>query len=190
MRHAIRWIPLAFLLVSLAAPSAADAQRRRGDGPSREQVEQRIRAQMGRMMQQRLGLDEEQASRLSEVVQTFVGQRLELAQREQATRQRVGELPELAAVEQEEALELLQLQAQLHLEEAQLFRAEQNALLEFLSPGQVMELQELRQDLGRRIRALSGDGRGGDARGSRGPGPRPDGRIGERRRRGYRPPVS
>jgi len=145
---------------------------------------------MGRMTQERLGLDEEQATRLSEVVQAFEGQRGELARRERETRRRVDELTDAADVGEAEALELLGLQAALRLEEAQLFRAEQDALLEVLSPGQVLELQELRQDLGRRIRELRGGGRGGDSRGSRGPGPRPDGRIGERRQLGPRPPVS
>jgi Spy/CpxP family protein refolding chaperone len=144
---------------------------------------------MGRMMQQRLGLDEEQATRLSEVVRTFEGQRRELAQREQETRQRVDALG-AAGVPEEEAMELLQLQAELRMGEAQLFRAEQEALLEVLTASQVLELQDLRQVLGRRIRALRGGSRGGDSRGSRGPGPRPDGRIGERSQFGPRPSVS
>ena len=165
MRVVTRWIPIALLVALVASPDAADAQRQRGDPPDRAQLEQRLRAQMGQMMQERLGLDEAQAARLSEVVQTFEGRRRELAQREQATRRRV------------DALQLVRLQVELRVEEAQLFGAEQDALLGVLTPRQVLELQKLRSDLGRRIRALRGGGRGSNSDDPRGPGPRPNGQI-------------
>jgi hypothetical protein len=60
--------------------------------------------------------------------------------------------------------------AELRLQEAELFRAEQEALLEVLTPTQVLGLQALRQELGQRIRALRG-GPGGDERGRRPGGP-------------------
>jgi hypothetical protein len=56
--------------------------------------------------------------------------------------------------------------ADLRKEEAATFEAEQAGLLEILSPVQVLRLQALRAEVGRRIRALRG-GRGGD----RPPGP-------------------
>lgn len=189
MRIMTRWIPMALLAALVVAPTSVDAQRRRGDPPDRAQIEQRIRAQMGRMMQQRLGLDEEGAARLSEVVQAFEAQRRELARREQATRRRVEALDQDGGRD-EEALELIRLQAELRMEEARLFVSEQDALLEVLTPNQVLELQDLRQDLGRRIRALRGGGRSGSPDGSRGPGPRSDGRTGELRPPGGRSPVS
>jgi len=189
MKGITRWIPLVCLIAIVASPSGADAQRRREQAADRAQIEQRIRAQMGRMMQERLGLDEEAAARLSEVVQTFDGQRRELARREQETRRRVDSLI-TSGGDEEAARELLRLQAGLRVEEAQLFQAEQDALLGVLSPRQVLALQELREDLGRRIRALRGGGRGGSPGAPRGPGPRPDGRIGERRVPSDRPPLS
>lgn len=184
MKLVTRWVPLTLLVATLVSPSTADAQRRRGDSPDREQLEQRIREQMGRRMQERLGLNDTEAARLSEVVQTFETQRRELAGREQQTRRRVDELARSGAGDQE-ALALLRLQAELRTEEARLFSAEQDALLRILSPRQVLTLQELRQDLGRRIRALRGGGSGDP----RGPGPRSDGRIGEIPRDGARSPA-
>jgi len=59
MKSVARRVPLALLFALAVAPGAADAQRRRDDVPDRPQIEQRIRAQMGRMMQERLGLDED-----------------------------------------------------------------------------------------------------------------------------------
>jgi len=194
---ATRWMPLLLLLTAMAAPSAADAQRRRdGEPPNREEIEQRIRAQMGRMMQERLGLDEAEAERLSEVVRSFDGQRRDLAQREFQTRRQVEALMDGGGNDRE-ARALLEQQAELRMQEAELFRDEQEALLEVLSPAQVLELQDLRQDIGRRIRALRGGGSSDDGR-FRGPGPDgsrrerpgPDGRIGLHAVPPGPPPVS
>jgi hypothetical protein len=79
---------------------------------------------------------------------------------------------------------------ELRREEAELFREEQEALLDVLTPIQVLRLQELRQDLGQRIRALGG-GRGGrpgsGVSPSRGPGPGSRGRQGTVRTPGADP---
>ena len=167
----------ALVAATLLWPVVLEAQQvgpqlRRGQ--DREQLEQRIRAQMGRMMRDRLGLEEEQAEELAGVVQDFDGRRRELFSLEQATRRRVEALLREGSDDQDEAAELMQRMAELRLQEAELFRAEQEALLEVLTPTQVLGLQALRQDLGQRIRALRG-GPGGDERGRRpggGPGRR------------------
>lgn len=179
---------LVALAVTVVAPASADAQRRRGEPPNREQIEQRIRAQMGRMMQERLGLDEDQAEELSEVVRSFDGQRRELAQREFALRRQVEALMD-GDGDRDEARALLEQQADLRMREAELFRAEQEALLDVLSPTQVLELQDLRQDIGRRIRALrGGDGPDGGRFRGPGPGPRRDGPPRDGRRGASVPP--
>jgi Spy/CpxP family protein refolding chaperone len=111
-------------------------------------------------MRERLGLDEAEAQRLSEVVQSFETRRRELFGQEQATRRRVEALLLENSTDQDAARELITRMGELRAEEAQLFRDEQAALLDVLTPVQVLRLQELRQDLGRRIRELGG-GRGG-----------------------------
>jgi len=167
---------VALLVALLVLPASVQAQGsgRRGGPPDREQLEQRIRAQMGRLMQQRLGLDQAQAAELAEVVQGFDARRRELFTLEQATRRRVEALILEDADDQQEGRELLGRMADLRRQEAQLFAEEQEALLGVLTPVQVLRLQELRQDLGRRIRALRGDRDGDGAqrdRRPRGPGP-------------------
>ncbi|HSH75771.1 MAG TPA: Spy/CpxP family protein refolding chaperone [Longimicrobiales bacterium] len=182
----------ALLLAAHLAPASLQAQRaplgRRGQVQNREQLEQRIREQMGRVMRERLGLDEEQAARLSEVVGDFDGRRRELVALEQATRRRVEALILEGGSDQAEARTLIERMSALRLQEAELFEAEQEALLGVLSPAQVLRLHALRQELGQRIRALRG-GRGAEPRrGGRapvGPGPgamrdRGDGGIGGR----------
>lgn len=166
------------LLTALVPPVAAQrgVQGRRGL-EDREQLENRVRAQMGRFMRERLGLDSAQAARLSAVVEDFEGQRRELFALEQATRLRVGALLLDGADDQDEARALLARMWELRAQEAELFRAEQEALLEVLTPTQVLQLQELRQDLGQRIRALR-DGRGGGRGQGFGRGTPRGGRIG------------
>lgn len=189
MRTSVRWIPLVVCAAVVTWPSPADAQRRGGDPADRARIEQRIRAQMARMMQERLGLDEEQATRLSEVAESFESRRRELARQEFETRRRVEALLESGG-DEAEARALLELQVALRSQEAELFREEQEALLEVLTATQLLELQDLRQDLGRRIRALRGGGRP-DADRPRGPrGPGPDGRLGTHPMPGVGSPLS
>ena len=166
------------VLVALAlVPSGADAQadpERRPQG-DRAQLEARVRSQMARVMRERLGLTEEQSAELTELTSDFENRRRELFGLEQATRRRVEALLLEGGDDQDEARQLIARMGELREREASLFREGQDALLDVLTPVQVLQLQELRQDLGRRIRALGGgpDGRpggpGGDlpARGGR-----------------------
>ncbi len=181
----LRAMALAAGMVIAWAPLSTDAQvpSRRGD---REQLEQRVRAQMGRVMRERLGLSEEQATRLSAVVEDFEGQRRELFQLEQATRRRVEALLLEGGNDQDEARELIGRMWELRAQEAELFRTEQEALLDVLTPVQVLRLQELRQDLGQRIRALGG--RNGQPGGGAGSGPPRGGRMGRGLAPGGGPP--
>ena len=162
--HRVRRIaPLLALLAAVVAwPATAEGQQgpqgRRGDA-DRERLEQRIRAQTGRMIRVRLGLDEEEASRLETVVQDFDGRRRELFREEQATRRSIEAFLRGAADDEVQARELIERVGELRLQEAELFRQEQEALLDVLTPSQLLRLQELRQDLGQRIRSLRG-GRG------------------------------
>ena len=91
--------------------------------------------------------------------------RRDLARQEQATRRRVEALTLEGSSDDEEAMELLTRMADLRAEEAALFQAEQERLLEVLSPFQVLEFHSLREQLGERIRSLR-RGQGG----RRGPG--------------------
>jgi len=161
-------------VLACAFPVAGQRMPGRGTPPDRAQLEERIRAQMGRIMRQRLGLDDEQAEKLSQVVEQFDGRRRTLLTEEQATRERVDTLLRAAPVDQAEAKSLLDRMADLRVQEAQLLGAEQEALLDVLTPSQVLELQALRQDIGRRIRALRG-GPDANRRQGRSPGSR-DGR--------------
>jgi len=166
---------LAVAMVPLAATAQGGDRRPAGD---RAELEERVRAQMARVMRERLDLTEEQATRLSEVTQSFENQRREIFAMEQATRRRVEALLLEGGSDQDEARELIGRMGDLREREARLFREEQEALLDVLTPVQVLRLQELRQDLGRRIRALGGrdgqpGGPGAERGGRPGGGPQP-----------------
>lgn len=162
-------------LTLLAVP--LEAQRsggnRRTEAPrnaeEREDLERRIRARMGQMMRERLGLSEAESSALAQIAETYDPQRRALFRQEQALRRRVEALGLEGSGDQEEALGLLARLIELGEEEVELRRAEQEALLEVLTPIQVLQLHAFREQLGERIRRL----RGGEAerrRRNRGPG--------------------
>ena len=170
MRRALTRMLMCVVFASV--PQASLAQRGQGrQDMDRAQLEERVRAQMGRLMRERLGLDEAEAERLSEVVSSFDGRRRELFMEEQSTRRSVEALLAAGGSDQDRARDMITRMWELRQEEAELFREEQEALLDVLTPVQVLRLQELRQDLGQRIRALGG-GRGGR------PGFTPGGRSG------------
>ena len=151
------------LIGGLMVTAPVDAQRggdgRRGDGrPDRAGLERRMRVQMARMMSQRLGLSEDQAERLSEVTQRFDERRRELGRSEQATRARVGALMLEEADDNVQAQELLDRMHELRALEGALVQEEQEALLEVITPIQILKMQSLREALGRRIRSLRGSG--------------------------------
>ena len=147
---------LALMAVLVVVPMSVQAQDRGDRRPNREEMERRIRRQMARTMQERLGLDMVQSQELSAVILSFEGQRRELGRAEMAVRRRVEALMLEGGVDEAEAQQLLTRMTELRVEEARLFAEEQAALLEVLTPVQVLELQALREEMGRRIRALRG----------------------------------
>lgn len=158
------------MLLSLFVVMPLEAQRgpqrgRRGQGPGgaeRMELEHRVRARMAEMVRERLGLSDEEDARLSEIVQGFEQQRRQLGRQDQAVKRRVEALMLEGGQDTAEAAELLQRMSALRTREAELIRAEYEALLEVLTPIQVVQLVYLREQLGQRIQRLRGQpGRGG-----------------------------
>jgi len=177
-------VVLVALLTTAFTPPDVAAQRRSGvagAGQDRADLERRIRARFGQMVRERLGLDDAQAQELSGILQSFQEDRSRLFREEQALRRRVEALLLEGAPESDEAATLVERMSQLRLEEAALFEREQQALLQLLSPTQLLRLHVMREQMGQRIRQLRPGG-GGGRRGPGGPmipggGPIPDGRL-------------
>lgn len=169
MRRGLR-MAVVTVLVTLAGVAGAQAQDSPRRTPQdRAEMERRVRAQMQRLLQERLELTDEQSEQLATIARSFDEQRRALRRSEIATRRRVEALVGEGDAAEGEAAQLLERMVELRREEAQLFADEQAALLEVLSPEKVLQLQALREEMGRRIRALR---RGGE-RGRRPGGDRP-----------------
>ena len=150
-----------FVMLLLAFPMYADAQIRGDRNQDREQMEQRFRRQMARTIQQRLELDDVQVESLLGVIRSHQEDRRRLGQADMAVQRRVEALMLEGATDEAEAEQLIVRMRRLRTEEARLFAQEQEELLEFLTAVQVLKLQSIRDDMGRRIQRLRGrDGSG------------------------------
>ena len=175
---------LGLLLAGLLMGGAEglDAQRRGAQQPGRQRVEmeRRIQARFDDLVQEELGLTDEQAQQLQDVVLDFRSRRLDFTQRERSTRARVGRMSARAGgaeLTEQEASEILEEMLELSGEEATLFREEQEGLLQILRAPQVLRFIMMRQRFGDRIRSLRGGGGAGRGpQGGRRPGPPPRGR--------------
>jgi Spy/CpxP family protein refolding chaperone len=172
MRNTLEFFAILATVGALAVTDVAAQDRSSRRGPQdRAEMEQRVRAQMQRITKERLQLTEEESVELSEVIQGFDEQRRTLRRNDMAARRRIEALMLEGGTDEEEAAELLSRVGELRRQEVQLFEAEQSALLEILPAAKVLELQSLREEMGRRMRSLrGGDGPGGRRRPGGGPG--------------------
>lgn len=163
-RRARRGMLLTVGLLLGLAPLLEAQQRgrqRRGPPQDRDRMEQMIRQRFGQMIRERLGLEEEEARRLGETMEGFQEERETLSREEQAVRRRMEALMLEGGEDQEAARALLERMFDLRAREVELFRREQEGLLEVLTPVQVLRFHHLRQELARRIERLRRQGRPG-----------------------------
>lgn len=175
-----RLLVLAGALILAASSAPLSAQRtpdRPREGQDRSRLEERIRARMGEIIQHRLGLTEQEAEELSAIAREYEGRRRALAREEREARDRAEVLLESETPDDSASAALLEHFVALRLREAELVREEQARLQEVLSPGQVLQLYELRVEIGRRIRAIRN--RGGDDERRRRPGGESSGHSGK-----------
>ena len=157
--RAAGWLLL--MAVLFASPAALEAQQRgqRGQGrmgppQDRADLEQRVRQRFAAVIQDRLGLDDEQAQQLNEAMAEFQEDRIQLMREEQALRRRVEAVVLEGEVSEDEAASLLARMVELREHEAELFRTEQEELMQVLTPYQVLQFHQLREQLSDRVRAL------------------------------------
>jgi hypothetical protein len=165
---------IALLLSMALAPAPAFAQQPgRAPRPAqRQQMEERIRQRFGEQIRTELGLTDEQLTAVQEVQDTYQARRRALIGREAAVRRRLSQLRE--DLPDDQARPLLQELAAVRADEASLFQSEMDALLRTLTPGQVLRLYRLRDQLMDRVRRV----RQGPMRPMRGPaGAPPPGRA-------------
>ena len=173
---------LAILL--LAGVDGIAAQRPGGRRPpgargQRIEMEQRIQARFDGLVRDQLELSGDQGRQFGDIVEDFRQRKQELALRERQVRGTVLRLGIRVAEERdlsdEEATEALEEMVLLREEEARLFREEQEALVDVLTPQQLLRFVVMRRQLAERIQRIrSGGGPpggpGGRPRGGRRPG--------------------
>ena len=165
-------ITFGVILACSLSPTAATAQQ----GGARLQLERQIWARFGEIVNERLDLSEEAQREMAEILRTYREDREALALREAQLQRRVvteGVLTdsELAPlVSDDEAREILAEMESIRDEERRLAGAEQERLLELLSPSQLVQFYALREALNQRAAGLRqggalgpgvGKGRGG-----------------------------
>lgn len=163
----------------LAVPSTPISAQRAPDqsreGHDRSRLEERIRARMGEIIQHRLGLTEQEGEELSVIAREYEGRRRALAREEREAHDRAEALLATETPDDSASAALLDHFVALRIREADLVREEQARLQEVLTPGQVLQLYELRVEIGRRIRAIRN--RGGDDEKGRRPGGESSGHL-------------
>lgn len=143
--------------------------------PGRMELERRVRARFGEIIRERLDLSADEQRRLGEVLRTYQEEREALALREAQLRRRIVTQGVLAPrdatplLSEDEAQEILEEWRTIWEEERRLVREEQEALLELLTPAELVRLYALREALNERVRGLRRGGLPGP--GGAGPGP-------------------
>jgi len=133
------------------------------------ELEQRLHAGFGQVVRSRLGLSQEKLVALQGVMSSFQKDRMELNRAKAALRYRLQE-PALQGVPDAQARRVLREMVQLQEQELDLYRREQEELLNVLSPTQLVRFYGLRESLGQQVQDLRlGRGLG------RGPGGGPGG---------------
>lgn len=163
-----RWFAAIGLAVVIGFPANAAAQvrdtgRGPGDARQRAEMEQRFRARLAQVVNERLGLTPDQSRRLQEVDRQFEPQRQALMRQEMQVRRSLRQ--QIAArdsADQTVTAGLLDRMLVLQRERTELAAREQRALAAFLTPVQRAQLIALQADLHRRVmNARRGDQRGG-----------------------------
>ena len=160
-----RWLILPALALLLAAPLEAQDRRERRSSPEERQEGARGgRGPRSRMIREELGLTEAEYEPVSAVMEQYSDERRRLARSERELRRALESLLEEGVEDTSDPSALLQSLVELREREATIFREEQDALLEHLTPVQVLQLHTLRERISRRTRGLRGrrGGRDGD----------------------------
>jgi protein CpxP len=149
-----RLVVLAALVALAAAPSLGAQQGPSRGGPERRaEMEQRVRQQFARVVQERLALTDEQLRKLGETTRKFEERRrLLLAQERDA---RMGLRQELVAgddkADQQRVARLLDQLVQVQRQRIELFEQEQRELASFMTPVQRAKFAALQEQLRKRL---------------------------------------
>ncbi|HSA56029.1 MAG TPA: hypothetical protein VLE53_10010 [Gemmatimonadaceae bacterium] len=170
-------------LAGLWSREASAQDRGRGRPPGeRAQLEQQLRQRLATVVRERLGLDDEQMRRLSEVNQRYDAQRRDLIRREFELRRSLRQqLMQASPASDDSVAKLLNEQLRIQRARVDLLEAEQTDLARFLTPVQRARYLGIQEQMRRQVEQLRGrpnfmddrDGPGPDSQRRRRPPPSP-----------------
>lgn len=120
----------------------------------RSDLERRIRARFAEIIQERLGLTDAEAGDLDMALRSFDDDRRRLRAEEMDLRRRVGAFVQGGVDDDATARAILAAMADLRTREEALLAREQEALLEVLSPAQLVRFHAVREELNQRVQRL------------------------------------
>ena len=166
-RHALFALALGLPMLSadLAAQQARSQAPRAGElAPRRQQLEARLNQRLWRITKNRIGLSDDQMTKLAQGSRPFEAQRRELARQERAERMALRrEVLAGAGADQQRIATSLDRVLELQRRRAQLQIDEQRALAAFMTPLQRAKYAALQEQLRRRAENLRRQRRGGAA---------------------------
>ena len=163
---------LVALLIVVAAPGMLGAQRPTKAPPQREQLEAQVRREYTRVVQQRVGLSDDQMTRLGPINRRFSEDRRALQLQERDTRIAIqrGIRDTAARGDSARMSGLLQQLVEIQKRRVQLVEDEQRALAAIMTPLQRARYMALQEQTRRQVDQRRGRGGGGPPPGRRPPG--------------------
>lgn len=168
MRRLVCLVAVLATLGGSAAP-AASQPRPAPSAADRAELERRVRARFAEIIKTRLGLSDREADRLGEVMRSFEGDRRALRVEEATLRRNVEAFLRAGGDDDARATGLMRGMAELRAREAALFAREQEAMLQVLTPAQLLRFHAVREELAQRVQRVRG-GRSGEPGARRRPG--------------------
>jgi hypothetical protein len=163
---------LALASVLTMMPVLAAAQVNPPPGAQRQRLELERRVQQGfhRSIQNQLGWDQAKMQGLQEIMRSFQQDRMALNRAQASLRYRLRD-PALPDMTEGEASALLEEMVSLQEQELDLYKMEQEKLLEVMTPLELVRFYRARDNLGQRLQELrQGRGRPGGQAGGVGGG--------------------
>ena len=159
-RHALLAVALVLPMLSadLSAQQARSQAPRAGElAPRRQQLEARLNQRLWRITKNRIGLSDDQMTKLAQGSRPFETQRRELARQERAERMALRrEVLAGAGADQQRIATSLDRVLELQRRRAELQIDEQRALAAFMTPLQRAKYAALQEQLRRRAEQLRG----------------------------------
>jgi len=161
----VRWMAAGVLALSIGvAPAGAQEERRPAYPRDRDAMQQRFQQRFAEIVRDRVGLDEDQMVKLTELNRRFEAKRREIFLRDRDIRNGMREeLADGVTPNDDRVRKLLDDQLRVQRERMELMEAEQGELSKFMTPTQRARYFGIQEQMRRKVEELRGPPGGPDA---------------------------